>query len=807
MILNFFKVAFRNMMKYKSYSFINVIGLSIGMACVILIFLFVRNEQSYDTFYPNSQSVYRLANKAKMGEQVYNSTLMCAPIGPAMVADFPQVVDAVRFYIEEDYLVGRGERQFVEDRVILADSSFFKVFPVPFLNGNAETALNGTRSLVLSSTMAQKYFGEEDPVGKMLKLNGDEEYTVTGVFEDLPDNTHFHFNFVIPLLVDANHENHWFTQYLYTYLLLEEGVDYKDVEAMFQDFIVRHVGPRVKELLGIDLDAWEESGNEYAFYLEPEEWIYLHSKADYQIEAVSSVRTIQIISIIAFFILLLACVNFLNLTTARSYTRAREVGVRKVFGSSRVALIAQFLSETFLMTMFALALALLEVELFLPLFNQVSQKSLSFGLLLNVEALLFIIGVSLFVVFFAGSYTALSLSGFRLSSVLKGEVRTGRRGKRIRSALVIFQFAVAMVILVSALVIQTQVKYMQGKKLGFEKEQVLVVDRAHVLQEEQKRSIRQEFKRSPEIKNVAFTSHIPGRGANGWSMYPEGASNEEMVHFRTMYVDQEFLDVLGVKLKEGRSFSSDRLTDTATVVANQEAIRAMGYDHPVGRQVFAPGMTNDDTKTPLEIIGVMQDFHFESMRQEIAPLLLLYAPNMTNRYMMIKLAPGEIENGLNRVRQKWELLTHGQPFEYFFLDNDFNNLFKSEMRVSRILSIFTLLCFLIACLGLLGLVSFEMQQRVKEIGIRKVLGCSELNLIAILSRDMVGSVLAANVIAWPVTYFVMQKWLTDFAYRIGFPWYYFAIGLVLSILLAVAIVSSHSMKVVRDNPVDSLKYE
>jgi Predicted permease. len=418
-----------------------------------------------------------------------------------------------------------------------------------------------------------------------------------------------------------------------------------------------------------------------------------------------------------------------------------------------------------------------------------------------------VLGVIIFVVLFAGTYTALSLSGFRVMTVLRGEVRKGKTGKRIRSSLVVFQFTVAIGILISAFVMKEQVDFMQNKKLGFEKERILVVDRAYTFDPEEKQSIKEMLFKYSGVENVSFSGMVPGRGTNGWGMYREGASNEDMINFRLMHVDENFVDLLDLKLKDGRKFDKDRLADTSVFIANEAAIHALGYtDCPVGRNVYQPNFS-DKGRTPFEIIGVVKNFHFESMRDKILPMFLTYTPQYHQRYMLVKLKPDNVMGGMKMVKKIWMKMTKGEPFEYFFLDADFNTLFKGEVRVANILTSFTILAFIIALLGLLGLVSFEMQQRVKEIGIRKVLGSTEMNLIVLLSKNLCVSVIIANVIAWPLSFYAMQKWLSNFVYRIDFPWYYFLIALVVSLLLAIVTVSGHSVKVANANPIKSLRYE
>ncbi|WP_320018440.1 ABC transporter permease [Labilibaculum manganireducens] len=463
MILNFFKVAFRNMRKYKGYTFINIVGLAVGLACVFLIYLFVQDELSYDKFYPKSKDIYRVATKVKMGERKMDGNTICAPFSPNAVADFPEVKYAVRINFWNNVLFKYEDKQFVEDKFLRTDSTFFEVFSRPFVFGDSRTALKEKNNIVLTQSTSQKYFGDANPVGKILKMSEDKLFTISGVVEDVPENSHFHYDLVGLLNLSAEEEDAWFSDYMQAYFLLQPGTNHKDLEAKFRDFTIRHMGPKLIEVLGIDIVAWEKNGNEFKYYLEPLESIYLKTTTEGQIEPVSDIKYIYIFSAIAFFILLLACVNFLNLTTARSYTRAREVGVRKVFGSNRNMLMIQFYAETFLMTLLATVISFFLVELTLPYFNEITRKNLMSPLLWQEEYLLFMGGVIAFVVLFAGSYTAISLSGFKVMSVLKGEVQKGRLGKRIRAGLVIFQFVVAIGILISAFIIKEQVNFMQEK--------------------------------------------------------------------------------------------------------------------------------------------------------------------------------------------------------------------------------------------------------------------------------------------------------------------------------------------------------
>lgn len=805
MIINFIKVAFRNMKKYKTYTLVNLLGLAIGLACVFLIFLYVQDELSYDQFYPKHENVYRIVTHSKMGDRVGDFNTTSAPLAPTAVADFPEIKYGARVVFRSNKLFIHKDKKFLEDSFLRTDSTFFKIFPRPFIYGNPETALRGN-NIVLTQSTSEKYFGNRNPIGETLQLEGDKLYIVSGVIEDLPHNSHFHYDLIAMLHFSADQEDDWFSDYMQTYFRLEEGADFKALEEKLPDFSLKYFGPKLKEAFGIDVDTWLKSGNEFRYYLEPLSKIYLHTKARSEVEPMGDIKYVYLFSLVALLILILACINFMNLTTARSFTRSKEVGIRKVFGTNRTRLIFQFYTEVLLMTVIASFIAFFIVELFIPYFNQLSQKELSTFLLFKGVHLLYVVGIILFVVVFAGTYSALSLSNFSLMSVLRKEIQKGRKGKFMRLSLVVFQFWVAVVILVSSLVIQQQVNFMQNKKIGFDKERVMIVDRAYRFSAEERASLKENLLRNPQIERVSYSGMIPGRGTNGWSMFGENSGMEDMINFRLMSIDNNFIDLLNLELIHGQ-LDLEKFVTQDVYIANESAMKILGYEkQPEGRVVYRPNI-EEGTRETIEIMGVVKDFHFGSMKDEIQPLFLYSSPRSYKRYMLIKCKSSQLIKTQKEIEKRWNKMTNNEPFVYFFLDDDFNKLFKNEVRIANLLKIFTILAFFIALLGLIGLVSFEMRQRVKEICVRKVLGSTNKELIFVLSKSLCLSVVWSNLLAWPVTYYLMHQWLSNFAYRIDFPWYYLALAFLISILMTLIIVVGHSVNAMKMNPGTSLRYE
>ncbi len=809
MFKSYYKIAGRNLSRYKGFSFINIAGLSIGMACSILIFLFVGDELSYDRFHEKATRIYRVGQKGNIGDRKFIGSTTQAPVARTLVEEFAEVETATRIQPGINTVITYEEKSFFETRYLYVDSSFFDVFTFPLVKGNPETALVKPYTMVLTESTARKYFGDEDPIGEVLHEADGNDFMVTGVAKDVPENSHFHFDVLasIKSLPDSEEEN-WLRDYLYTYIVLKEGYPPDKFEAKLPGFMERHVGPQIQEGLGITLADWEASGNSMNYYLDPLTKIYLHSEATHQIEPIGDITYVYFFSIIAFFILLLACINFTNLTSAKSSMRAREVGMRKVMGSNRGKLIVQFLAESTFLTALAFLFSLVIVELMLPLFNNLSGKALSIHYLSNWYILpgflVLIIGVG----FLSGSYSAFTISSFQVLAVIRGEVNTGSKRAWFRSGLVIFQYAISIVIIICTIVVYQQLEFIRSKKLGFMKEHVLVIDRAYGLEDEEKVIVfKDEILKHHGALHGSVTSAIPGMsGWDGTVFQREDSPAEELFHFRLLRGDYETLNAFGYELLEGRFFSEEFKSDSMAFIINETAAKDLGFKDPIGKKILS--ITEGvNERTAHEIIGVVRDFHFNSLREPIENLVIYFPRNYFPMYMSFRIDSKQTKEILKHAEKTWKKMVPDQPFRYFFLEDNFNALHQTEQRTGKIFGVFSLLAIFIASLGLLGLASFMAEQRTKEIGIRKVLGASVPEIISLFSKEFILWGLMANLIAWPAAYFVMKIWLQNFAYRVSMPyWAFFATALI-ALFFAIITVSVQTIHAAMKNPVKAISYE
>lgn len=805
MFKNYLLTTLRTIIKHRGFTFINVTGLAIGMACCIMILLFITDELSYDRYHKNANQIYRAGIDGRLGDRDFMTYTTAAPFARTMVDEFPEVINATRFLSGSNKLITYGDRNFIEDGVYYTDSTVFDIFSWKMIKGNPKTALAGPNSIVFTESMAKKYFGDEDPMDKTVTFDNDREFNVTGIIKDVPHNSHFHFDFLASLSTfEWSRNEYWLSDQYASYLLLDKGFTDADVEAKIHDFVLKYVGPQVEESLGISLEEWEKSGNRYGYFLEPLTGIYLNSDATMHMEPVGDKRYVIIFSIVAIFILIIACVNFMNLTTAKASNRAKEVGIRKVAGAHRGQLIFQFLNESFFLSIFAMIIALVLVYLLLPGFNNIIQKELTINYLSNWEYILGIILMTLFVGFFAGSYSSISLSSFNVLTVLKGKIQTGKKSAFFRSGLVVFQFAISVGIIIATIIVYNQLIYMQNKKLGFEKENVIVIERPNALGD-QLETFKEELLRFPDIYAVGATTTVPGKDFNGSVFQRENAKSEEMIHFQRMNADYDFPKAIGMKIKEGRYFSKEYPGDSACVVINESAVKSLGYDNPVGK--FIIGYGNSDEQIRFQIIGIMEDFHTQSLRERIPNVVMFYPENYYASYMAVKVKNSDINKTLKTLEEKWQEFLPQQPFDYFFMDDHFNSLHSAESRTGKILGIFSVLALFIASLGLFGLSSFISEQRTKEIGIRKVLGSTLSEILILLSKQFTRWIIIANIIAWPATYYFMDKWLQNFEYRIDINLILFVIAGLASIFIALLTVSYQTVKAASANPVNSLRYE
>jgi putative ABC transport system permease protein len=814
MFKNYLKIAARNLLKHKAYSLINVAGLAIGMTCCILILLYVQHELSYDRHHEKAGRIYRVAADIKFGGNHFQMAVAPAPMAEALARDFPEVESAARFRNYGSSLVKKaGDQNFKEERVIYADNAIFDLFTIPLLAGDPRSALTAPDAVVISASTAKKYFGDADAVGQSLIFDNADAYKVTGVFADVPDNSHFHFDFIVSLLIsDESRNNSWLSNNFTTYLLLKEGADPAALEAKFPTMIEKYLGPQALQILGISLEEFYKSGNHARYYLQPLPDIHLHSDLGVEFEPNGSIKYVYIFSAIAVFILLIACINFMNLATARSANRAKEVGIRKVVGSYQRQLIGQFLAEAVFLSVIAMALALVLVELVLPTFNNLAEKQLQTFYLGNWPLLSALIGITLAVGIVAGSYPAFVLSAFKPVSVLKGNLQAGAKSSRLRSALVVFQFAASVILMVGTLIVKNQLHYIQNKNLGFNKEQVIILHDAYALGEKLD-AFKNEVRRNPSIISGTVSGYLPvASNRSDTGFWPEGerSSSENAVSMQIWGVDYGYLQTMGMEITAGRDFSESFGADSSAIVLNEKAVMMFGFDDPIGKKIYTYGFTpgaglDRDRIIPYTVIGVIKDFHFSSLRENIGALGLRLGRNRA--LMSFRFKVEDVAALIVFLENKWKEFAPDQPFAYSFLDERFNNMYRAEQRVGDIFSVFAGLAIFTACLGLFGLASFIAEQRTKEIGIRKVLGATVSNVTLLLSKDFVKLVLVANVIAWPVAWYAMSKWLQDFAYRIEIGWWVFALAGGLALVIALVTVSVQAVKAALTNPVEALHYE
>lgn len=801
MLKNYLKVAVRNLLRYKTYSLINLAGLAVGMTCAFLILLYVNDELRYDRFHEKAERIYRIAWLDE-----HPQTRTPHPMAQALVKDLPEVENAVSLspmwgagLTRRIFSVRYGDKRFDEQNVFSVDTTFFKVFSFPLLKGDPRTALQEPFAIILSERMAQKYFGAEEALGKVLRLNNEVDLKVAGVLQNVPTQSHFHFDFLISYALLKPRETGsyytWADFGHYNYILLKPGADPQTVEAKIPSWIGKYL-----ELSEAELAELRAGPSRFA--LQPLTDIHLRSHLAWELEPNGDTAYVYLFTAVAVFILLIAGINFMNLATARSATRAKEVGVRKVLGAARAQLVGQFMGEALWLSLGALALAIASVELLLPLFNAVSGRALTIHYLEQPRLFFGMCGLALLVGIFSGGYPAFFLSAYQPAKVLKGETAAGNRSTRFRRALVVTQFTLSIALIIGALLVSAQLDFLRSHKLGFAQERILVLRLKHQPMREQYESVKAELLRRPEVLRASAVSNVPGGRFNSNPIQWRPA--EEDAGVMQTRVDHDFFATLDIPLAEGRAFQKESTTDAdSAFILNETAAKLFDWDTAVGKRIT--WFDDDDTRRGT-VIGVAKDFHFQSLHTRIQPLLISLTRRSFN-YMLVKVGPNDLPGTLAHCEAVWKKFDPEFDFEYSFLDADFDRLYRAEGRVQTLFGYFTFLAVFIACLGLFGLASFTTQQRRKEIGVRKVLGASVAGVVGMLSKDFVKLVLLANVLAWPLAYFAMSRWLRDFAYRIdiGFGIFMFAGGLAL--LIALLTVSAQALKAALTNPVEALRYE
>ena len=810
MLRNYLTVALRNLWKHKFYSIINILGLAIGLACFLFILLFIRDELSYDLYHEKADRIYRVNFDGHAFEQDLNFAVVGAPLGPTILEAYPEIEQQCRFRSYGSYAVRYEDQSYTEDAVIYADSTLFDVFSFELVKGDSEKALVEPNTIVITEEIAQKYFGDEDPMGKSLTLDNDDLCRVTGVMKAIPKNSHFNFDMFVSMATTGESRNNmWMSNNFQTYVVLQEGADADKVNAKFDQLVRDYVGPELEQFMGKTIDDLMAAGNYINFSLFPMTKIHLYSDKQEELAATSDIKYIYIFAFIGIFILLLACINFMNLSTARSASRAKEVGMRKVVGAGRPQLIFQFLSESVVITFLGFLLAIVGLIVLLSRFNVLAGKELSMAQINQPSLWAFMLFLVAFVGILAGSYPAFYLSAFKPIAVLKGRL-VKRLGNQVslRSVLVIFQFAITIGLIVGTMIISNQLSYIQNKKLGFDKEQILILKNFYTLGNNCQ-PFKDEVLKHPQVINASMSSSLPTPSSRNSSATflgrtPDPAKTHVMQLFT---VDHEYVPTMGMEIVEGRAFSRDFPSDSSAVILNQSAVEMYGLDDPLGQEIstFSGGTPENPEITTTKVIGVVQNFHYESLRSKIGPLAIFLGPSRGR--LSIKMKGGDIPAFINDIQKKWTTMGPGQPFNYTFMDEEFSSVYEAEDRIGQIFSVFTFLAIFIACLGLFGLATFTAEQRTKEVGIRKVIGASIGRIFVLLTAEIMKWVLIANLIALPTAYYFMSQWLEGFAYPVDLNWMTFTLALVMSLLIALITVSYQALKTAWMKPVKSLRYE
>lgn len=809
MFFNFLKTALRNIFRHKTYVIINILGLAIGFACSILIFLFVIHELNFDKFNEKYDRIYRLYLVGKMGESEFKGAWTAAPTARAFVEEFPEVEAAVRMQRWDETLVRIDHRKFIESKIALADSDFFNVFSLKILEGDPRKVLAQTHTVVLTSSQARKYFGNQEAVGQTLRIGNDSLlYTITGVMQDVPENSHFDFDLLISFLTSPRaNDDFWLSNSFATYILLRQGVTASSVENKIPGMIEKHVGPQVEKLFGMDLKAFADAGNQYGIFMQPMSDIHLNPEIISDFKGSNDKKYIYIFSAIAFVILIVAGINYMNLSTARSAKRSREVGLRKVVGSSKGMLIRQFILESILLTILAAIIAVTLVELLLPLFNNMLQTDLEVGYFSHWYVIPGLLMLTLFVGIFSGSYPAWFLSSFMPVKVLYGKLKLGLSNTIVRSILVIFQFVFSIALILSSLVIYQQIHYMLSKDMGFDKEQLLVIRRADALQKKVIPFI-DEVKKIPEVISITNSTTVPGYPNNNNAFQIEGKPAEQGYLMWINWIDYDYLSTYKINMAEGRAFSRDYPTDSSGIIINEEAVRWFGLTDPFNIRFIQSGLRPGE-KIYLNVLGITKDFHYQSLQNKIEPHAFMMKPERWDwvGYITIRVGKNNMEKTIAQIEKTWQTFTEDDPFQYFFIDQEFEKFYKDEKNTAKITLTFSILAIFIACLGLFGLTSFATEQRAREISVRKVFGSSAKSILLLFIREVSVLIAISTIPAWILSYFILKKWLQNFSYHISLNPLVFLISTVIVLLIALITVSYRTYRASMINPADVLKYE
>ena len=808
---NFLKVIFRNFLRNKGYALINILGLAVGIAGCILILIYINDEFSYDTFHEKSERVYRVNTDTKWGDQEGISFTSPPPLGRVFTEQIPEVKSSVRFYKPNDQILRNGEIYFKEENIFAVDSTFFNIFSFNLLEGNPESALVKPYSMIITSEIAQKYFWDEPALGESLQLGKDKNlYTITGIVEPPTSNSHIQFDVLTSIYSyeDVEYfEWSWVWNGVATYVLLEEGVKTLQAQQQIPTIVDANL-PATFKRIGFSFEELLDNGGHWKYDLQPVEDVWLYSsKIGNPLGGSSDILYVYILGTAALFIMIIACINFMNLATARSANRGKEVGIRKTLGSSRSTLAGQFLVESLFYSSVAAIIACLMIDFALPGFNNLAGKNLSFSLIDQPWIFLGLIILTVTVGLLSGSYPAMALSSYKPSDVLKGNLKSGTKGRGLRNVLVVGQFAISLILIIGTLIVYSQLEYMQNKDLGFDKDQVLIIRNSESLGTQQE-TFRKELLKVKGISSATLTTNYPSEADFTDFYHPQNSSDKDLM-IGSILTDHAFVETLGIEMIAGRNFRENGEVDRRSMIVNKKTAANLGWtpEEAIGKKIVYPG---GDYQT-FEIIGVMEDFNYYSLMNPIPNFAFFHRSSesygVNSAYIAAKVSPSEIQQTLTQISSEWESFISDVPFEYVFLDDQFESLYRSQELMGIVFGVFAFIAILIACMGLLGLVAFATEQRTKEIGIRKVLGASSGSIVFLLSKDFAKLTAVAFLIASPIAYFLMQKWLQDFAYSITISADTFLVAAASILSVVFVTISFQSIKAALANPVESLRSE
>jgi putative ABC transport system permease protein len=806
MLKNLLNYSLRSFKRQRSYIIINILGLSIGIACSLLIAIYVINEASYDRFNVKKDRIYRLVLNGKLSGQEFVGAYTCAPIGPTMLREYPEVEDYLRMTGRGPTVVEYGDQTFTDDHVVEADSAFFNFFSIPLLKGDPKNVLNAPRRAVVSESTAKRIFGNENPIDKAIKIGDDTaRFIISGIMADVPGNSHFEASILTSFMTNPRSQNPiWLSNSFSTYLLLKPNTSYVTVDEKIPAMLEKYVGPEVQRFMGISIEDFIAQGNKYRFFLQNLKDIHLDPSIQQEFKEASDPKYLWIFGSISILIILIAAINFMNLATAQATRRAKEVGIKKVAGSTRGMLISQFLSESFILSFISLVIALILIRITLPYFNNLLGVSLSLNLFsrwYNIPVLLLF---TLLVGFLAGSYPSMFLSSFNPTDVLKGGVKGSTHNGRIRRVLVVFQFAVSILLITGTLVMYRQIFFMLNKDVGFDKEQMLVINSAQALQTRVE-AFKEEVRKVPGVINITSSTAVPGRNNNLNGYGIEGRKDESFL-LQTSWVDYDYIDTYGMTLVKGRNFDKLFTSDKDACIINESAAKNFGITDITNTRFLLP--QDSGNYRYLQVIGIVKNFNFESLRNPIQPYIFNYkGDNNYWGYITVKLSTQNYKQTISEIEKRWKEFTSNDPLQYYFVDEDFEQMYIQEKQNAQLAVIFSILAVFIAALGLFGLTSFTVEQRTKEIGVRKAMGSSVARIYVVISREIILLVSISALIAWPLIYYIANRWLENFYFRINPGAFSFLAGLAIALSVATLTISYRILKAAGVNPAQSLKYE